>query len=141
MADTISDALQAAHNLIVNVPFDGENLEWANAVDAKIQAALAALPKGEPVSEVEVENALEDAAKAAFTQAQSVYRSEHDHFPLKHTWETTYESVREGWRKIAHAAVEAAAMPPVGTQPEPRRPRPIRSALVAAPPAGDDNNG
>lgn len=74
-------------------------------------------------SEVEIENALEDAAKAAFTQAQSVYRGDHDHFPLKHTWETTTESIREGWRKIAYAAVEAAHMPPLGTQPEPRQPR------------------
>lgn len=69
------------------------------------------------------ENALEDAAKAAFVKAQSVYRGAHDHFPLKYTWETTTESIREGWRKIAHAAVEAALTPPLGTQPEPRQPR------------------
>lgn len=78
------------------------------------------------------ENALEDAAKAAFTKAQSVYRADHDHFPLKHTWETTFESVREGWRAIAYAAVEAAVMPPLGTQPEPRR---IRSCLLDKPEA------
>ena len=81
------------------------------------------------LSEIEIANAMEDAAKAAFVQAQSVYRADHDHFPLKHTWETTLEGVREGWRKIAHAAVEAAITPPVGTQPEPRMPR-ILSALA-----------
>lgn len=69
------------------------------------------------------EQAMEDAAKAAFVKAQSVYRADHDHFPLRHTWETTLESVREGWRAIAYAALEAAQMPPLGTQPEPRQPR------------------
>lgn len=73
------------------------------------------------------ENIVEDAAKAAFTKAQSVYRADHDHFPLKHTWETTFESVREGWRAIAYAAVEAAVIPPLGTQPEPRH---IRALAV-----------
>jgi hypothetical protein len=66
------------------------------------------------------ENILEDAAKAAFVKAQSVYRGDHDHFPLKHTWETTTERIREGWRSIAYAALEAADTPPLGTQPEPR---------------------
>ncbi|RVH87779.1 hypothetical protein CN204_04420 [Sinorhizobium meliloti] len=37
------------------------------------------------------ENALEDAAKAAFTKAQSVYRADHDHFPLKHTRENAHD--------------------------------------------------
>lgn len=78
-----------------------------------------------------IENALEDAAKAAFVQAQSVYRGDHDHFPLKDTWETTSDRVREGWRKIAYAAIEAASIPPLGTQPEPRHPRPgILSAIA-----------
>ena len=74
---------------------------------------------------------LEDAAKSAFVKAQSVYRSDHDHFPLRATWETTSESVREGWREIAYAALEAAYMPPLGTQPEPRQPRDVGSALAA----------
>lgn len=52
--------------------------------------------------------ALEEAAKAAFRKAQSVYRADHDHFPIVKTWESTAESVREGWRKIAYAAVESA---------------------------------
>ena len=49
----------------------------------------------------------ERSAKAAFTSAQSVYRADHDHFPLKASWETTTEQVREGWRRIANAAVTA----------------------------------
>lgn len=48
------------------------------------------------------------AAYAAFNAAQSVYRGSHDYFPLKATWFTTTESVREGWRKIAEAVLEAA---------------------------------
>lgn len=77
-----------------------------------------------PVAGVEPEemsdpadNVLEDAAKAAFVKAQYVYRADHDHFPLKYTWETTTESVREGWRGIAYAALEAAQTPPLGTRP------------------------
>lgn len=66
------------------------------------------------------DNIVEDAAQAAFVKAQSVYRADHDHFPLKQTWETTSEGVREGWRSIAYAALEAADTPPFGTQPEPR---------------------
>lgn len=66
------------------------------------------------------ENIVEDAAKAAFVKAQSVYRGDHDHFPLTYTWETTTERIREGWRSIAYAALEAADTPPLGTQPEPR---------------------
>jgi len=54
---------------------------------------------------------IEPAAKAAFAKAQSVYRADHDHFPLKYTWETTDESVRDGWRGIAEAAVCAAPLP------------------------------
>lgn len=76
-------------------------------------------------------NVLEDAAKSAFVKAQSVYRSDHDHFPLKSTWKTATESVREGWRGIAYAALEAAYMPPLGTQPEPRKPRDVASAVAA----------
>lgn len=47
------------------------------------------------------------AGRAAFTMAQSVYRSDHDHFPLQASWETTSEQVRDGWRRIANAAVHA----------------------------------
>lgn len=79
-----------------------------------------------------LEAVLEDAAKSAFVKAQSVYRSDHDHFPLKYTWETTAEGVREGWRNIAYAAVEAAIVPPLGTQPEPRTPRFFISSEEAA---------
>ena len=50
----------------------------------------------------------ETAAKAAFMAAQSVYRADHDHFPLRASWETTTEQVREGWRQIANAAVAVA---------------------------------
>ena len=53
----------------------------------------------------------EAAAIAAFKAAQYVYRADHDHFPIKQTWETTDESVREGWRKIAKAALEAGNVP------------------------------
>lgn len=98
------------------------------------RAEASAAVKVKALSEVEIENALEDASKAAFVSAQSVYRGEHDHFPLNQTWETTSERIREGWRKIAHAAVEAAEMPPLGTQPEPRKRRTI-SALTTQPAA------
>jgi len=50
-------------------------------------------------------NLLEMAAKAAFREAQSVYRSDHDHFPLTNTWEGAGDSVRNGWRKIALAVL------------------------------------
>lgn len=53
---------------------------------------------------------LEAAAEAAFRQAQSVYRADHDYFPLKSTWQTTDESVRDGWRKIATAALGAGRL-------------------------------
>jgi hypothetical protein len=76
------------------------------------------------------ENMLEDAAKAAFTKAQSVYRANHDHFPLQNTWETATESVREGWRSIAYAALEAAVAPPLGTMPEPRAWRDVSSLFA-----------
>lgn len=49
----------------------------------------------------------DETAKAAFIAAQSVYRADHDHFPLKSTWETTDERVRDGWRKIASAVLAA----------------------------------
>jgi hypothetical protein len=106
-------------------------LEAINAAEEALTAALlgqTAVPVAE--GDPSFENALEDAAKAAFIKAQSVYRADHDHFPLKHTWETTTESIREGWRSIAYAALEAAIMPPLGTQPEPRQPR-ILAALKA----------
>lgn len=48
----------------------------------------------------------DETAKAAFIAAQSVYRADHDHFPLKATWETTDERVRDGWRKIAAAVLD-----------------------------------
>lgn len=51
---------------------------------------------------------IERAAEAAFREAQSVYRADHDHFPLRYSWETTDEQVRVGWRKIAEAAIRAA---------------------------------
>ena len=86
----------------------------------------------EPYENPAFENALEDAAKAAFIKAQSVYRADHDHFPLRSTWETTTESVREGWRGIAYAALEAAEMPPLGTQPEPRQRRTFEAAETNA---------
>lgn len=76
---------------------------------------------------------IEDAAKAAFTKAQSVYRKDHDHFPLRNTWETATESVRDGWRSIAYAAVEAAETPQLGTMPEPRPTRTLRFTADAAP--------
>lgn len=50
-------------------------------------------------------DSIEAAAKRAFRAAQTEYRAEYDHFPIKHTWETTDESVREMWRRIAEAAV------------------------------------
>lgn len=78
---------------------------------------------------------IEDAAKAAFTKAQSVYRKDHDHFPLRNTWETATESVRDGWRSIAYAAVEAAETPQLGTMPEPRPTRTLRFTADAAPAA------
>lgn len=59
----------------------------------------------------------DETAKAAFIAAQSVYRGDHDHFPLKSTWETTDERVRDGWRKIAAAVLAAdgrrASEPPI----------------------------
>jgi hypothetical protein len=54
---------------------------------------------------------LEDAAKAAFKQAQNVYRLNYDHFPLKNTWESVDESIRDGWRKIVSAALRVGAPP------------------------------
>lgn len=50
----------------------------------------------------------ERAAIAAFREAQSVYRSDHDHFPLRNTWERLDERTREGWRRITSAALTAA---------------------------------
>lgn len=49
-----------------------------------------------------------EAAKAAFRMAQSVYRADHDHFPLTSTWESTDKSVRDGWHKIAEACLQTA---------------------------------
>jgi hypothetical protein len=63
-------------------------------------------------AEDEPSNELEDAAAAAFRQAQSVYRADHDHFPLKNTWQTADEQVREGWRKIAAAALSSGRVNP-----------------------------
>ena len=99
--------------------------------------ALSALASPTDADAADIEIILEDAAKSAFVKAQSVYRADHDHFPLKSTWETTDESVREGWRGIAYAALEAAHTPPLGTQPEPRNPRDVAAALTAAK-AGED---
>lgn len=48
---------------------------------------------------------VEMAARAAFRAAQSEYRASHDHFPLRHTWETTDDTVRSGWRRIARAVL------------------------------------
>lgn len=95
--------------------------------------APASEPRGETVrDELSLELAVEDAAKAAFVKAQSAYRADHDHFPLKATWETTDERVREGWRSIAYAAIEAATAPPLGTQPEPRQRRDLTALMSAA---------
>lgn len=72
--------------------------------EARIRSALAASPVQQRGA---VEVKLEDAAKAAFKQAQSIYRAEYDHFPLSTVWKTTDEAVRDGWRKIAAAALAA----------------------------------
>jgi len=53
---------------------------------------------------------LEASAAAAFRQAQSVYRADHDHFPLKNTWQNADEQIRDGWRKIAAAALSAGML-------------------------------
>ena len=54
-----------------------------------------------------LDNVMEEAAKAAFRQAQSVYRGEYDHFPLTNTWDNAGEKVRDSWRRIAAAACGA----------------------------------
>jgi hypothetical protein len=113
---------------------DGSKSLGAGALAEALMPFVSRAPSPSPapgVVEALPENVLEDAAKAAFIKAQSVYRGLHDHLPLKNTWETLTESIRDGWRAIAHAALEAAYMPPLGTQPEPRLPRDVPSALAS----------
>lgn len=131
MVEGFRSAVHFVRNNAMNMERDYPEIIEAEAAFA-LSAALTA-PPARTLDELGLEIALEDAAKSAFVKAQSVYRADHDHFPLKSTWETTSEDVREGWRAISYAAVEAAWMPPLGTQPEPRQPRNIQSSV--APPA------
>lgn len=62
------------------------------------------------VTDDDASDVIEAAAAAAFRQAQSVYRADHDHFPLKNTWQNSGEQVRDGWRKIATAALSAGKL-------------------------------
>lgn len=103
--DKLSDEDQAAW-----MEYDPSRLKAYDRLSALSLAAISA-DRECP------ENTLEDAAKAAFVKAQSVYRADHDHFPLKWTWETTTERIRDGWRAIAYSALEAAETPPLGTRP------------------------
>lgn len=48
----------------------------------------------------------ETMARAIFRKAQSVYRQDHDHFPITNAWETATEQIRDGWRAMADAALE-----------------------------------
>ncbi|MFG1429405.1 hypothetical protein, partial [Roseixanthobacter glucoisosaccharinicivorans] len=50
-------------------------------------------------------DAVEVAAKAAFRQAQTIYRGVYDYIPLNNTWERADGTTRECWRKIAKAAL------------------------------------
>ena len=76
-------------------------IEALRVENGELKAGMLAHRERDDDPEVE----LEAAAAAAFRQAQSVYRADHDHFPLKSNWQTTDESVRDGWRKIATAAM------------------------------------
>ena len=69
------------------------------------ESALLPSPNASEIERQDGEETIEAAAMAAFRQAQSIYRADHDHFPLKSNWQTTDESVREGWRRIATAAL------------------------------------
>lgn len=81
------------------------SLEQAPNGRGNLGKGLPNVPNNAPKNENIAPN--DAPAIAAFRQAQSVYRLEYDHFPLKNTWDKAGESVREGWRKIAAAACGA----------------------------------
>lgn len=76
-----------------------------NNMAAIIQAARAEGPRS-PSGGGEGDR--EAAAKVLFRRAQGVYREDHDHFPMRNTWESATEQVREGWRSMVDAVFEAA---------------------------------
>ncbi len=96
---------------------NGDFVHWSDylSLAARLEHALnepGKLGKGLPNDPDNVPNneniGLEAAGTAAFREAQNIYRSDYDYFPLKNRWDNLGESARGGWRKIAAAAVRAA---------------------------------
>jgi hypothetical protein len=85
--------------------------ESARLHDARIKEFKAMRGALTRTAEDQAPSRLEEAARAAHRAAQPVYRSDYDEVPMTDTWETTTEDVREGWRKIAKAALRQALNP------------------------------